>query len=214
MFTVISFEKLLSYINYDYEIYNSKDAFDNDCLALGIIDKNNKNNEVKYKFGVHIDNLSEVQDKVKVIIERLNNYYLFDHLEEKYGRWGQDIRNAIDNPKYYVDTSELYNRIYELCPLTDEEIRSYCYHQGTGISYDENNDRIITQEVIDYWRSVNRIKQFAYAVRTNMDLIDYDEWQALETKLFGEDSEELNALTACRINNILWSDMEISLLDL
>lgn len=211
MFAIISFEKLLSYIGYDYEICKSKGEFDKDCLALHIIDNNSN---IKWKFGVYIYNLSEVQDKVKAVIDQLDCNNMFNHIEEKYGGWGQEIRNAINNPKFYVDISELYNRIYELCPLTDKEIRNYCLNQGTGISYDENNDRIITQETIDYWRSENRIRQFAYAVRTNMDLLDYDEWQAIETKLFGQDSEELNALTACRINHILWTDMDVTPLDL
>lgn len=213
MFTVFTFEKLLSYVGFNYEIRNDKDKDENECLALCLIDKEDMYLGGKDTYTFPIYNLDSVQDTVETVIERLDNYW-FDYLEDENEVWKSEIRNAINNPKFYVDTSELYNRIYELCPITDEEIRSYCLNQGTGISYNENNDRIITQETIDYWRSVNHIRQFAYAVRTNMDLLDYDEWQAIETKLFGQDSEELNALTACRINHILWTDMDVTPLDL
>lgn len=213
MFSVFAFETLLHYVDFDYEIHNSKDEDGNEYLALCLIDKEDVYLGGKDTYAFPIYNLDSVQDAVEAAIDRLDNYW-FDYLKDESEKWKAEIRNAINNPKFYVDTSELYNRIYELCPLTDEEIESYCLNQGTGISYDENNNRIITQETIDYWRSVNRIRQFAYAVRTSMDLIDYDEWQALETKLFGQDSEELNALTACRINGILWTDVDVTPLDL
>ena len=66
----------------------------------------------------------------------------------------------------------------------------------------------IEAKYIDGWLGFERQFQLTYAIRESIDLIDYDEWQALETVFYGERSEALPYYVASEINNILYTELD------
>lgn len=86
--------------------------------------------------------------------------------------------------------------------VSKEETLQYCLNQGTGVEYDrtphnsttekeiqtaceENrNVRYINEATVNILYRWHRPEQIAYAIKTNMDLCDFDDWQTLQD-LFG-----------------------------
>lgn len=104
-------------------------------------------------------------------------------------------------------------------PLSREEAIQYCLNQGTGIEYDADGERVVSEEAIEWLLNHPRPEQAREAVRRNFDLIDFDEWMALEDLLMHalEDcktNQDLPYATATRINGLLWENLDISPLEL
>lgn len=163
---------------------------------------------------MHISIVSKLNEVLQHICPVIKS--LAEHLKES-GKlsdnnyWKDELEKIIENSKSVIDFTDLFYQIYIIYPLTVEEIKQYCLNQGTHISYDDDGERYVSDDDAMSWlTSTTRILQLAEAVRTNLDLIDYNEWMNLETLLYGRDSEELPSLTAGRINHILWEDLDES----
>lgn len=79
--------------------------------------------------------------------------------------------------------------------VTEQEIREYCAKQGTGIERDypcgydpktKTDPSEISAETVHIFMYWHRPWQMAYAIKTNMDLRDFDDWQRCQD-LFGID---------------------------
>lgn len=102
-------------------------------------------------------------------------------------------------------------------PLTHDEVRKYCLDQGTGIYY-TSKGREVEESTIDWLLNHPRPHQAREAVRRNLDLPDFDEWQAIESVLLTnapdcDTSEIIPLATALKINGALWNDLETSPMD-
>lgn len=118
-----------------------------------------------------------------------------------------DMLKAICNP-YSVDIEEVHKEILKSFPLSRDEVRNYLLKQGAFISYDENGERYVKEENMDRLFNTERRFQLAYAIRESIALVEYEHWQTLETKLFGEKSEELPYYVSSLINDILWTELK------
>lgn len=118
-----------------------------------------------------------------------------------------DMLKAICNP-YSVDIEEVHKEILRSFPLSRDEVRNYLLKQGAFISYNEKGEQYVKEENIDNLLNTERRFQLAYAIRESIALVEYEHWQALETKLFGEKSEELPYYVASLINDILWTELK------
>lgn len=118
-----------------------------------------------------------------------------------------DMLKAICNP-YSVDIDEVHGELLKSFPLTRDEVRNYLLKQGAYISYDKKGKQYVKDENIDDLFNTERRVQLAYAVRESIPLVEYEQWQALETKLFGEKSEDLPYYVASLINDILWTELK------
>ncbi len=103
-------------------------------------------------------------------------------------------------------------------PLTRDEAREYCLNQGTGIYY-TSKGREVEESTIDWLLNHLRPHQAREAVRRNLDLLDFDEWQAIENVLLANDpncdtSEFIPLALAARINSALWEELDTSPLEL
>lgn len=162
-----------------------------------------------------ISELNKVQQRICPVIKSLAEHLKESGKLSNNNYWKDELEKIIEKPKFTIDFTDLFYQIYMIYPLTVEEIKQYCLDQRTCISYDDDGKRYVSDEDAMSWLiSTTRIRQLAYAVRTNLDLIDYDEWMSLETLLYGRDSEDLPCLTAGRINHILWEDLDESPMDL
>ena len=106
MFSVFAFETLLHYVDFDYEIHNSKDEDENEYLALCLIDKGDVYLGGKDTYTFPIYNLDSVQDAVEAAIDRLDNYW-FDYLKDESEKWkaenpGSDCDECLLDKKYVV----------------------------------------------------------------------------------------------------------------
>ena len=100
-------------------------------------------------------------------------------------------------------------------PLTRREAIRYCLQQGTGIVYDGNGHRHVEESTIEWLLCHSRPNQAAYAVRAEVDLIDFDEWMAIENILYKDYCcETLPYETALKINGALWEDLDETPLEL
>lgn len=118
-----------------------------------------------------------------------------------------DMLKAICNP-YSVDIEEVHKEILKSFPLSRDELRNYLLKQGVFTSYNEKGEQYVKEENIDNLLNTERRFQLAYAIRESIALVEYEHWQALETKLFGEKSEELPYYVAYLINGILWTELK------
>lgn len=103
-------------------------------------------------------------------------------------------------------------------PLTRDEAREYCLNQGTGIYY-TSNGREVEDDAINWLLNHPRPHQAREAVRRNLDIIDFDEWQAIENVLLTNSpdcntSELIPLDTAFKINSVLWEDLDLSPMEL
>lgn len=103
-------------------------------------------------------------------------------------------------------------------PLSRDEAREYCLQQGIGI-YATSKGREVEEYAIDWLLNHPRPHQAREAVRRNLDIIDFDEWQSIEDVLLANSSDcvtsELIPLaTALKINTTLWEDLDLSPMDL
>lgn len=208
--TYVTFEWMLEQINLEYRVIK-----DNDDIIIKIYSTSNPN--VTHHVAIETFTLSDTKHITDMAIEILNTinskYDDYNDLAEA-GKLHPWVTEVLSDPKYYLNTAELHNRIYEIYPLSKKEVTEYMLNQGTCISYDENGKRYIEDKYVNDWLNATRIHQVAYAIRENIDLIDFDEWMSLENLLFGEDSEELPYGTAVRINGILWGHIDVSPMDL
>lgn len=85
--------------------------------------------------------------------------------------------------------------------ISREKVLQYCLDQGTGIEYDktphnettikenheadheERKQRYVNTATVNILWGWHRPEQIAYAVKNNMDLCDFDDWQALQDLL-------------------------------
>ncbi len=210
VYTYVTFEWMLEQINLEYRVMK-----DNDDVVIKIYSTSDRN--VAHHIAIESFVLSDTKHITDMAIEILNvinsKYNDYHDLAEA-GELHPWVTQVFSNPKYYLNTTELHNRIYEVCPLSKEEVIEYMLNQGTCISYDKNGKRYIKDEYVNDWLNATRIHQVAYAIRENIDLIDFDEWMSLENLLFGKDSEELPYGTAVIMNSILWGHIDVSPMDL
>lgn len=103
-------------------------------------------------------------------------------------------------------------------PLSRDEAREYCLKQGIGI-YSTSKGREVEEDAINWLLNHSRPHQAREAVRRNLDIMDFDEWQSIEDVLLANSSDcitsELIPLaTALKINTTLWEDLDLSPMDL
>lgn len=85
--------------------------------------------------------------------------------------------------------------------LTFEEVKAYMERNGQP----DNDGKWLLKH--------KRPEQAKEAVRNNYDLLDFDEWQAIQNVLFKNEEGEICFKTALKINSALWEE-GISPLDL
>ena len=199
-----SFKEFLEFCGCNYTLSKQPD----NTIEINI----NKGTELHISI---VSKLNEVLQHICPVIKSLAEHTRDTSKLSDSGYWKDELEKIIEKPKFTINFTDLYYQIYMIYPLTVEEIKQYCLNHGTCISYDDDGERYVSDEDAMSWlTSTTRIHQLAEAVRTNLDLIDYDEWMDLETLLYGRDSEDLPSLTAGRINQVLWEDLDDSAIEL
>lgn len=112
--------------------------------------------------------------------------------------------------------------------LDEDKLLQYCLDQGTGIEYKANDTnrttdaeiqaavaenrpvRYVSNHTLNVLYNWHRPEQIAYAVNTNMDLCDFDDWQALQNA-FGI---AMHYSTEKEIENILITREELRPLEI
>lgn len=236
---MVKFSELLSAADFDFDIEKDKEG--NPVLSLADRQKAYLGGVETYRFPIDLEHVREAVksaiDRLDIfftdsliddIIENAEEYqeelnerssYLPDmlHFISSRNVNGVDYESvrmleAIVNP-YSIDIDDVHKELLKSFPLTRDEVRNYMLKQGTCISCDENGERYIEEKYIDEWLGFERQFQLAYAVRESIDLIDYDEWQALETAFYGERSDDIPYYVAAKINDILWEELDVSPLE-
>lgn len=231
---MVKFREIISSVEFDFDIEKDKEG--NPVLSLVDLQKAYLVGIETYRFPIDLEHVREAVnsaiDRLDIffkdsliddIIENAEEYqeelaekssYLPDMLHFISDRKvkGVDYESvrmleAIVKP-YSIDIEEVHKELLKSFPLMRDEVRNYMLKQGTCISYDENGERYIEAKYIDGWLGFERQFQLTYAIRESIDLIDYDEWQALETVFYGERSEALPYYVASEINNILYTELD------
>lgn len=111
---------------------------------------------------------------------------------------------------------------------TREELIQWLLNQGAGIVYSVENAettekekeekpfscvRYVESTYADCFEEMPFPDQVDYAIEHNMDLIDFDEWQAIQHHLFGNE-KEMSPECAGKINHALWAYHDETPLDL
>lgn len=231
---MVKFSEIISAVEFDFDIEKDKDG--NPVLLLVDQQKAYIGDIETYRFPIALEHVREAVnsaiDRLDIfftdiliddIIENAEEYQ--EELTEKSG-YLPDMLHFISDRKvkgvdyesvrmleaivkpYSIDIEEVHKELLKSFPLMRDEVRNYMLKQGTCISYDENGERYIEEKYIDEWLGFERQFQLSYAIRESIDLIDYDEWQALETVFYGEHSEALPYYVAAEINNILYAELD------
>lgn len=178
-------------------------------------------------------------------IEKIDEMGVFDSDDEAAKQAEKDgiliIHDIILPPSAranYIDTPENRELLEPIANEWKRKIIQYCLNQGTGILYEfepnitergcttplelesahasKKKARYVEIAAIDSFLYHNHPNQVEYAVEHNIDLIDFDEWQALQTVLFANTAnpnDEISYETAISINSALWNE-EITPLEL
>lgn len=131
--------------------------------------------------------------------------------------------NALAN-----NIEQLKNIPEESQKITREDVIQYCLNQGTGIKYcssegettakeledsheKHENPRYVQSDLVDFFcNEIQNGNKVAYeAISANMDLLDFDEWVALNNAI----GVQLSRGDAFKINQILWGNYDFSPLD-
>lgn len=113
------------------------------------------------------------------------------------------VKGCNNVANFYIDFIDEDCKFYieEINELTEEEVKEYMVRNGSP----DNDGKWLLEH--------KRPKQAIEAVKNDYDLLDFDEWQALQNVLFGDSGGEISFKTALKINSALW-DEDISPLDL
>lgn len=114
--------------------------------------------------------------------------------------------------------------------VTREEIVQYCLNNGTGIVYSDSDGaettesekkekciRYVSKDTIDWFERHLHPEQVEYAVKNNISLLDFDEWQAIQAVLFANTADPNQTISykcALAMNCALWEYEDISPMDL
>ncbi len=231
---MIKFSDLIANVDFEFDI--TKDKEGNPILDLVDRQKAYLGGTDTYRFPIDLEHAGEAVisaiDRLDIFWEdtviedvlesaegndrdELENLTLYlpdmlDYIERnkvKADAEGLDMLKAICNP-CLVDIEEVHKEILKSFPLSRDEVRNYLLKQGAFISYDENGEQYVKEENIDSLFNTERRLQLVYAIRESIALVEYEQWQALETKLFGEKSEEMPYYVASLINDILWAELK------
>lgn len=128
----------------------------------------------------------------------------------------------------YIDTPENRKLLEPIATEYKTKIIQYLLNQGTGIIYAPITEKSYTTEaelkaanscnrkvryvmsdVIDDFLHYEHPEQIEYTIENNLDLIDFDEWQAIQKVLFMNTANKNDTIPykiAVKINAVLWTE--------
>lgn len=236
---MVKFSELLSTVDFDFDIEKDKEG--NPVLFLADRQKAYLGDIESYRFPIDLEHVREAvnmaidrldiywndtliegilestDENEREALEELTVYLpdMLDYItKNNVNVDAEDINmlKAICDP-FSVDIDEVHKELLKAFPLTRDEVNNYLVKQGAYVKYDGNGYGYADDKHIDALLGCNRISQLAYAIRESVDFCEYEQWQALETKLFGEQSEEMPHIVASLINGILWTELRVTSLE-
>lgn len=236
---MMKFRELISRVDFDFDIEKDKEG--NPVLFLVDGQKAYLGDIESYRFPIDLEHVMEAvngaidrldiywndtliegilesaDENEREALEELTVYLpdMLDYITKNNVKVDADDMNMLKAicDLFSVDIDEVHKELLKAFPLTREEVQNYLVKQGAYVKYDGNGERYVEDKHIDTLLGCNRISQLAYVIRESIDFFEYETWQALETKLFGEQSEEMPYYVASTINGILWNELSVTSLE-
>lgn len=167
---------------------------------------------------------SKLLDFERAVKEYVESGYSEKNFEEQAEYGFSDVLNWYNGD---ITTEALFDLVEEewhkipdkSVEITDElrkEVYDYCDACGTGIEYDENGNRTVSDAAIESFLEPEVIAKTMYILEErrnghHIDLIDYDEWVAVSEALHLPDITFDDAIS---INHLLWEKYDVTPLEI